>query len=271
MSALLSCEKISLTTQATNIKDTKVEGNNVLVNPVLPFPSPTPTPIITPVSSVLIINPSPSPSISTSTSNSVNSQSTFIPPIPTPSPTPNNSTNSGFTLPPTPDPSNASNLGAGPSISFADQPPPPPPPYSYVGILPDSTIKDGSINLVFRDESKIRIEKDNILIVNNTVKFKTLLTNIDVNLKTEIDTINQIMKDFNIKNSEIFVSAMTEKEALDEEISDEKSLGYDVSNMLSRYLIMLTKQDIATLIKKLRTYNIVRACNFNDPTGNTSD
>mgnify|MGYP001590890060 CR=1 FL=1 len=265
---LNSCNQ-GLTTQATNIKDTKVEGNNVLVNPVLPFPSPTPTPIITPVSSVLIINPSPSPSISTSTSNSVNSQSTFIPPIPTPSPTANNSTNSGFTLPPPPDPSNASNLGAGPSISFSDQPPPAQPSYSEIRPLPPETIRDGYITLVFRDESKIRIEKENILIVNSTAKFKTLLTTQDINLKSQIDNINQIIKELNIKFSEIFVASMTEKEALDMEKSSGTSYpGYDVINMLSSYDIKLTNQDIASLIKKLREFTIVRECNFNYPATN---
>ncbi|MEK7433428.1 MAG: hypothetical protein AABZ74_09875, partial [Cyanobacteriota bacterium] len=200
---------------------------------------------------------------------SVNSQSTFIPPIPTPSPTANNSTNSGFTLPPPPDPSNASNLGAGPSISFADQPPPTPVNFSEIKPLPPETLKDGKIELVFRDESKIRRDITNILIINDTVKFKSLLTNIDLNLKAQIDNINQIMKDFDIKDSEVVAQSLTEKEASEDELLSEK-VGYDVPNVLSRYIIVLKNKEMGLLITKLRPFYIVRSCNYDNLTGSTS-
>ena len=107
------------------------------------------------------------------------------------------------------------------------------------------------------------------MIVNNIAKFKSILPNIDVSTKNDIESINNIMKEFNIIFSDVVTVSMIEKEASALETDYEKVLGYDVPNKLSDYVIILKNQNIASLIKKLRTFSIVRECNFNYPA--TSD
>ncbi|MEK7433494.1 MAG: S8 family serine peptidase [Cyanobacteriota bacterium] len=219
-------------------------------------------------------------------------------------------------LPPPPPEANLSNGSAGPSISFADQPPPAPPAYSTELPVPEN-LTEGSITLIFKDEFKIRIKKedshdesdksdedkekktedndkdeknedkkfetksnndneteDNNNGKNDVVKFKSLIQENGKNenepLEKQVEKLNKLMKEFNIKVSDVSTSSMTEKDASNIEQSSGSSYPeYDVSNMLSMYSIKVTNKDIKNLVNKLRAINLVRESNFNYPA--TSD
>lgn len=196
------------------------------------IPAPTNVPI-----------PQPSNTITSSSSNLTSSI-----PVPTPSTTPKPLAEGA-------EPSNSSFTSTPAMTSFSKDMIPSYYPGKkledpYKANTTPSGVTSGRIELIFRDEYRIRYDFNKRIFISLVGK--------------DVSYINSLMSEYKITNIIGYLGSKTEEKALEIELRLEKEYGYDERNDGSSYDLYVKDINILEFINKMRANEFVRRCNYNN-------
>ena len=111
-------------------------------------------------------------------------------------------------------------------------------------------VTSGRIELIFRDEYRIRYDFNKRIFISLVGK--------------DISSINNLIAEYKITNIIGYLGSKTEEKALEIELRLEKEYGYDERNDGSSYDLYVKDINILEFINKMRANEFVRMCNYNN-------
>lgn len=140
---------------------------------------------------------------------------------------------------------------AGPGLPCKPEPSPKynPPPYSTSKPV-SPNMRSGYVNITFKDEFKVRYNKEQKLFISQIGQDTTI--------------INNLMKEYQIKQVGDFLGSITQEQADEQERISEANSDYDQPNRGSQYILLVENINVKEFVDRLRTSSLVREANIPD-------